>query len=88
MLGLRNQDFCLDLKNPKFAFRNISQYLPPLSGLNMLPPLAGWIRFHGSKANRMTDGSVFSVNEAEARAGGERCKVEIFSHLPRSTFCP
>jgi hypothetical protein len=54
----------------------------------MLPPLAGRIRFHGSKANLLTDSSVFSVNEADAKAGGERGKVEIFSHLPRSTFCP
>ena len=50
--------------------------------------MAGWIRLRESKANLLTDGSVFSVNEADARAGGERCKVEIFSHLPRSTFCP
>ena len=50
--------------------------------------MAGWIRLRESKANLLTDGSVFSVNEADARAGGERCKVEIFSHLPRSNFCP
>jgi hypothetical protein len=29
---------------------------------------------HGSKANRATDSSVFSVNETRARAGGERWK--------------
>ena len=32
----------------------------------MLPPLAGRIRFRGSKANLGTNGSVVSVNEAEA----------------------
>ena len=32
----------------------------------MLPPLAGRIRFRGSKANLMPDSSVFLINEAEA----------------------
>jgi hypothetical protein len=32
----------------------------------MLSHLAGWIRLHGSKANRATDGSVVSVKETEA----------------------
>ena len=53
-----------------------------------LPPLVGRIRFRGSKANLTTEDCVYPINEADARAGGERCKVEIFSHLPRSTFCP
>lgn len=33
----------------------------------MLPPLAGWIRICGFKANLSTDGSVFLVNEADSR---------------------
>ena len=35
-----------------------------------LPPLADRIRLHGSKANRTTDGSLFSVNETKAKAEG------------------
>jgi hypothetical protein len=54
----------------------------------MLPPLAGRIRFRVSKANLTTKDCVFSINEADARAGGERGEVEIFSHLPRSAFRP
>ena len=54
----------------------------------MLPPLAGWSRCRDPKANLMPDSSVFLINEADARVGGERGKVEIFSHLPRSTFRP
>jgi len=54
----------------------------------MLPPLAGWIRLRESKANLTTEDCVFSINEADAMAGGERGKVEIISHPPRSTFCP
>ena len=54
----------------------------------MLPPLADRTRSRGSKANLTTEDCVFSINEADVRAGGERCKVEIFSHLPRSTTYP
>ena len=50
--------------------------------------MAGRIRLRESKANLTSDNCFFSINETDARAGGERCKVEIFSHLPRSTFCP
>jgi len=49
--------------------------------------LAGWIRSRGSKANRTTDSSVFSINEAR-KAEGEIRKSEIFFLFQISAFGP
>jgi len=45
--------------------------------------LAGRIRSHGSKANRTTDGSLFSVNE-DGKAEGEKRKSENLFRFPHS----
>jgi len=50
-----------------------------------LPPLAGWIRSRGSKANLGTDSSVFSVNE-DRKAEGEIRKSETLFRFPPSGF--
>jgi len=50
---------------------------------NTLPPLAGRIRSHGSKANRTADGSLFSVNE-DGKAEGEKRKSENLFRFPHS----
>jgi hypothetical protein len=51
----------------------------------MLPPLAGWTRSCGSKANLGTAGSEFSINE-DRKAEGEIRKPEILFRFPHSNF--
>jgi hypothetical protein len=51
----------------------------------MLPPLAGWTRSRGSKANLGTDSSAFLVNE-DRKAEGEIRKSEILFRFPHSNF--
>lgn len=85
--GLRNQDFCLDLKNPKSEIRT-SKYFSILTTTFWPEYAAALGRSHPLarvEANLSTDSFVFSVNE-DGKAESEIRKSELFFRFLLSAF--